>query len=242
MKGGTPLTLLVLCACGASEPPEPEITVSLRSVLISFEVQTVPLEGVQVCPMVVDLPCVSSDAKGRVVIDGVPANTELALSYRREDLYPGVRMFRTETSNPLEAAFLLPLRSTVEDRFGQAGLSPDPERGAVLYDAYSNPASPGGIAPRAEGVSAILSPPSGTAFFLNEDTDIEVEPLGTSAAGLGGFMNVDPGEVSLKFEATEGRSCSLFPGGFAWPGETEDSVRALIVPGALTFAGGTICN
>jgi hypothetical protein len=183
-----------------------------------------------------------SSAKGRAVLEGVPANSDIALSFFRSDLYPGLRMFRTESSDPLEAAYLLPLRSTGEERFEPVVGEPQPSKGALIFDAFQSAVVPGGIAQRANGVAAMMRPESGVEFFLDDDTYPNAELEATSAVGLGGFMNVEPGLVTLSFRADANRRCSLYPGGFAWSGDQAHEARALVVPGFLSFAGGVVCN
>ncbi len=177
-----------------------------------------------------DLGCTETDLFGQYAIEA-PANTEVALVITGDGLTPTLRVFVTgeedlELGNT-RMANEAGLRSIAEGM----GVEHDPEAGAVFF---------GGV----EFVSAALEPHSGERFFLDVSGRLLEDAVWIEPRGSGGFLNVEPGEVSLRF-ARPHYECSFhFNNSLSgWPDPDDPGIaRVPILPGHHTSLISMYCG
>ena len=193
-----------------------------------------PLADYELCLIVPkqDPPrCTKSGADGSYTLY-VPPSSQIAVSYRKDDYFPEIGMSVTETTDQEVNFGGLPsargplLASLV-------GATLDAARGQVVFSVFGPGAfvpngGPGGL----PGVTAALSPPSGSKPFYEDAAGVPDKSLtSTSTETSGGFLNVEPGSYTAIFTPPAGKSCRYFAG---WPSPTPGAVTFLVQAGTIT--------
>jgi hypothetical protein len=148
------------------------------------------IAGVEVCVWKRDdIPCIESDSLGQYVLPGVPASSEIAITYRKAG-YLGI---------------LSPLTTGTDDIMGQWDMATDADAAAFAAAAgFSYPLEDTGLiffrgnGTDVTGVTATIAPSSGVGpVFVDASGAPDSSLTGTSSAQWGLFGNVAPGDVEV---------------------------------------------
>lgn len=169
--------------------------------------------------------CVMTDASGDATMD-LPVGEEIALTFEKEGFQPDLRA-AVIPEEPRTKPYRVAL-GTVERYQYLHGLvmSPYPMEGtgdALLFNREA----------AALAVTFELVDAEGKGFYYNEvgDWDADLTATTSYALGpLGGFTEVDPGEVQVDFGGTGG-NCIRLTG---WPSDKANSVRIPIREGYVS--------
>jgi hypothetical protein len=182
-----------------------------------------PLEGVEVCETDTD-NCAVSDANGKATID-VPAYQEISFTLEKEGYVPSIVPRVTDETLAPESWGLV--REELVADFSGLNMIPYPWTGGVLFLAAF---------PRTAGVTYDLVDETARVFYRDEAGTAKFDLTATTCcqlgAGLGGFVEVAPGEYQVEFGGTA-TNCILMAG---WPGDAENRVRVPMKVGYITYA------
>lgn len=206
----------IVLLLGCSEVSTPQ-TAPVEMIIQAndFVGQTVfkPLEGVQVCEGDTDENCHFSNANGEVTIY-LPVDQEIFYTIQKED-YDSILIAQVipESGN---RTFWVMWADGVSADFYKRVMSPYPRRGTgEIYIEIQEPFA---------GATFELVDATGKAYYSVENPDESpLDPTATTPRGVGGFVEVTPGEHEVKIGGTAD-SCSK---GSGWPGDSETTV---IVP------------
>ncbi len=182
-----------------------------------------PVEGMEVCLRGDATKCGTTDADGHVKIDGIPANSQIAMLYSREGFPQYLTQYVTQEVDVVAFGALIPSGAALDAWFDSAGCTDPPAPGkANLYT---------GLPP---GASVTVAP-AGTVVYTGQDgffdpmlTSVPADTPADKAAAI--LCDVDPGLYSFDFEGTLG-SCHMVEG---WPSEVHD---IMVLAEADTFTG-----
>lgn len=177
-----------------------------------------PLAGATVCLLQPAGPCVSSDASGDYLLEGVPAQSEVLLEYAAAG-YPTMIV-------PLEtraASGTLDLGLYDDGTFTawreQASVPADPSRGIVLLQVA------------ASEVTATLEPASGTRSYRTLNGEVDPNLSRSEGDGWAVFFGVEPGTYRVRADHAT-RLCRR--GRVGWPEADEETARAVVQAGRVT--------
>lgn len=162
------------------------------------------------------LPCATTDVEGNATLD-VPVDLELQLRTTALRYFPTRTTYVSDTSERSVGVDLPP--TTV---LSVIGGRVDPEKGQLAFLAQDD--SNDGV----PGVMGMLAPMSGTGPRYTSGSLPDDELTATSSDGLGVFIDVDPGRVTLTYSGAE---CEPEEG---WPSET-GTLETLVEAGTLTI-------
>jgi hypothetical protein len=150
------------------------------------------LQLAEVCVVdVPQLPCAITDTEGRATLD-VPIDLELQLRTTALRYVPTVTTYVSD-AEPRSVGVDMPPNSALPLLGGRV----DPDKGQLAF-VVQNEAGDG-----LAGVSATIDPASGTGPRFTDGSLPDDTLTATTEDGLGLFVNVDPGRVSMTFEGAE---------------------------------------
>ncbi len=206
------------------------------------------LAGVSVCVYQNRaIPCVTTDANGIFTISGLPASSEIALTFHREGYVPVLTAIATPNTNidglsgagsPLlmassTASSMTPVVIDVSNK-GLVTVV------AVIPGASGKPTDATGDV----GAKINLSPMTGNGPYFLDQTNAAIVPSATSMVYEGAvYFNLDPGDYEITIDDPD-HSCSpLSPiiGLYGYPAPPT-SVKFPIVAGYSTSAVGFYCT
>jgi len=196
--------LVVVLGCGEPGPDTASSRVVVTAVVtdsISFE----PLEAVDICA--VDeagdsLGCTVSEADGAVSLS-LPPHTRVQVRFDVEGYYPVAGFFETEDTD-IEASLeaRIPSLATISLIELLAGVELEEGTGHLMFEAWEEEQVLG-----AAGVEVALAPQPASShqFYATEDGGLDGDTTTTSSAGLGGIVNLPPGDYDVTYATS--RSC-----------------------------------
>lgn len=199
------------------DPPNP--------VAMTTWVDLGPIEGMEVCLIDGDpAACASTDASGAVVLDGVPANANVAFRFTHAEYPPWLLQYVTTTSDEIHQPSFARHGAAVDASLAGAGCTDPPAlgKGNLLVGTPV-------------GASVAVSPQATVVYM---DAAGYFDPTLTSC-GAGGFAvlcDLDPGLYALDFSGALG-SCQRVEG---WPSAGHD-LDAKIEADTFTVVNW-ICN
>jgi hypothetical protein len=181
-----------------------------------------PLEGVEVCELCTT-NCELTDADGWADLQ-LPVGQETGYTVVKEGY----------------ASTLVPLVMPETGYIGSAAIAPD-DLAAERNDQVMSPyplTDTGWLQIQVwddggdgfPGATFELTPPSGKAFYREED-NLSLDLDATTSRGVGGFTEVAPGTVQVTVGGTA-ENCVVFMRG--WPADSENSTTAPVVEGYRT--------
>jgi hypothetical protein len=177
------------------------------------------LEGAEVCELCTT-NCELTDAQGMVTLQ-LPIGQETGYTVVKEGY----------------ASTLVPLVISESGYVGHAALAPD-DLEAERYDQVMSPYPPRDtgslliqIWEQIPGATFELTPPTGKAYYLEEDASYSLDLDATTSRGVGGFTEVTPGRVQVTVGGTAENCVVLMRG---WPADSQNSTTAPVVEGYKT--------
>lgn len=172
-----------------------------------------PNEGVEVCLIEnIDIPCVATDWRSAFVLPDVPKNSELLLTFTKEDYVPMLVSVKTAATSVDRPALVQPLMTTTslsDEWLDAAGVVLDESKGHMVVAAHQ----PGGLAPLPGRLSVSIDPATGDGpFYLDTNFQIDLNATGFSEEISGAlFYNLEEGEyvVSWEIGEPEKMSCEI---------------------------------
>ncbi len=177
-----------------------------------------PIAGATVCLVQPTGPCVSSDASGDYVLDGVPAQSEVLLEYAAVGYPTMIVPLETRAANGTLDLGLYD-DPTYAAWHGQAGVPANPNRGIVLLQLA------------APEVTATLEPSSGTRTYRTFNGEVDPGLSRSEGDGWAVFFGVEPGTYRVRADHAT-RLCRR--GRVGWPEADEETSRAVVQAGRVT--------
>ncbi len=234
------------------EPDQDGITLSwpvkeFGETLFDYD-QTV--EGVEVCLIEsVDIPCVYTDETGVFILEGVPKNRELLLTFFKEGYLPHLVSVRTGTQDLILPAFTTQPAMVDTKRFEEGleaqGLVVDESKGGIAFVAQTLIRT----GPPSRLAISIGSATGDGPIFWNSDTSIDPEATGLSEdIPVATFHNLQDGEYIISWEAEEPEKIACVIEGsqanwFIWglPSEEPNSIRVKVRAGFFSSVNMIRC-
>ena len=208
---------------GCNEVTEEPAITSVKIIVTDGWQEDAPLlEGVRVCQMDTDDNCMFTDARGEATLmlpRGVPTGVT-----RDKEGY-GPRLSELWANGP-EFVMRLGMSRVQREAEKHDGVgSPYPMRGTgtILLE----------VSPAFAGATFELLGATGERFYHDEGapTTWNPERTATTSRGQGGFTEVTPGEVQVKFGGTAERCAAQVP---AWAGDEPNSARVQVREGYIS--------
>jgi hypothetical protein len=196
------------------------------------------ISGMEVCVHEhSEIPCALTDSSGLFVLAGVPASSELLLSFEKAGYLPVLRTITSGTA-PMDIGAIQYPTTVIADLFAQVvGITIEPEKGHVLSLAFQG--APTTFVGQ-DGVSSAMTPASGSGPFYADETGFPDQTLtATSSRGFALFGNVDPGEVEIEMTHPT-RACTRYVQA-TWAGSTPTASRVPVVAGYLVGGSNLQC-
>jgi hypothetical protein len=177
---------------------------------------TQPLPDVEICVFGHDeIPCVHSDLTAQFTLKGVPANSELLLSFFKADYFLHLATY-TSTDQNDHFSYGLVSDLAMDAMASTVSVEIDGSKSQIIFGA--NVEKDGD---RVEDVSVSMSPASGEGPFYQGTAGLDKTMSTTGSKGTGGFLNVEPGEYEITFTHPS-KTCTPY---FAWKGSQDGTVR-----------------
>lgn len=192
--------------------------------------------------------CGTSDDSGTYLINGVPENEELILSYEHPDYVKTLRMLVTRENNVILLAPSIMGSTALAERLADEYMfTATPGRGSLQFFAM-HPTS--GVLQLQElsDFTVELRDLEGNAVTDRDDVVYASDegvpaPLLTASSrrGVGGIANIEPGVYELVFSHPT-LDCSQKLEEASWVTETSHAARFEIVPEWITGMVGIVCQ
>lgn len=208
------------------------------------------IAGVRVCIYPGNNVCGTSDSSGSYLIENVPENSELILSYHHPDYVPTLRMLITRENNViLLAPSIMGSKALAEQLAEDYDFEAIPGRGSLQFFAMHPTA---GVLQLQEldGFSVQLYDLEGNLVPDDQHDDITYASAeGTpdprlevsSRRGVGGIANIPPGDYELVFSHPT-LDCSEKLEEAGWLTDTPRAARFRIIPEWVTGMVGIVCQ
>jgi hypothetical protein len=204
------------------------------------------LQGVEVCLIEsVNIPCVGTDENGVFVLQGVPKNREVLLTFSKEGYYPYLVSVRTGTEDIVRIYATQPVmldKSHNDEEMDAVGVVADQSKGHIVVAALD----PSNVGTIAGPLSVSLDPAAGDGpFFWNTDVHIDPEATRLSPAiVLASFHNLDRGQyvVSWQIENPEQMSCVVQEPIWGLRAEQPNAMRVNVRPGFISGTNIIVCT
>ncbi|MBW2548118.1 MAG: hypothetical protein JRE82_12985 [Deltaproteobacteria bacterium] len=197
------------------------------------------LEGVEFCETDI-ANCTTSDANGQATLEmEVPADGRISYTYSKDGYMPGLR---TDVVDEEFNAFIGEYGNfnitdeTMTDRW--AGMmSPYPMEGTgwVSVNAFVSDFLPSFLP--VVGATFELVGATGKGYYDDPSGEPSLVLTETGISGGGGFIEVAPGEVEIRFGGTA-TNCVVLKG---WPGSEANTIRMPVKVGFVTW-GSMRCD
>jgi hypothetical protein len=206
------------------------------------------LAGVSVCVYQnTAIPCVTTDANGMFTISGLPAVSDIALTFRRDGYVPVLTAIATPNTDIdglsgagsplLMASSTVPSMTPVSIDIANKG---SVTVVAVIPGSSGRPTDSTGDV----GAKISLSPMTGNGPYFLDQTNTAIVPSATSMVYEGAvYFNLDPGDYAITIDDPDHRCSPLSPlvGLYGYPAPPT-SVKFPIVAGYSTSAVGFYCT
>ena len=175
------------------------------------------LGGVEVCiDGMAAIPCATSGSDGIFVLHGLPAQTDLVLTTRKDGYVKTLRPIETASTDMDGTAFPMVTTKSGGPR-PDLGFTYDDSLGAISFFAIQLE-SDGGVALPPD-VHVSIDPKAQHGPFFTTDRNVFDKTATASIGGLGFFFNVEPGDYVLTFDDEKADCAPIsFPfGAFGYP-------------------------
>jgi hypothetical protein len=199
------------------------------------------IPGVKVCVYQHDeIPCVTSEADGKLVLRGLPKTTDLILTTEKDGYVKTLRAIET-ASTPMDGIAEPMVTSKTSTARPSVGVPVDDTKGAISFFALSLESDGGLVLP--EGVKVTLSPGTADGPFFTRPNNTFDKVATATVGGVGLFLNVDPGNYELTFDypSANCRPVSSPFGAFGFP-SPPTSVKFPVLSGYVTDQMGVLCT
>lgn len=213
----------------------PRPTIVLRGTIRDF-LSDAPVSGLSVCiyeeP---ELPCATTVADGTFELEGVPAFSDLRLTYQGSDERWQRSMLHIRTLGVDQMWGLTTIDALVAEGLAtDAGITLDPTRATVVFTTVDGEDPPKGVA----GLGASIEPDDAEALaFITDTFTVSTSQTATGTRGVGFFANVPPGPHTLRFTHPD-RSCMNTAG---WQGSSPTEARVDVVAGWFSSTPSMLC-
>ena len=189
-------------------------TISVSGTLDKFAIEppdaapALALAGVQVCVWKrPDIPCAKSDNLGQYLLGGVPANSEIGITYELPGYLKDLTPFDTGTEDIVNV-WTLAADADAKAFADVAGFTyPLGSTGMVFFRANGKGAADAGGA-LLSGAKATITPSSGVGPVYVDPTSLPDKSLTATSSGQWGvFANVAPGDVEITI-TMPGKTCT----------------------------------
>jgi hypothetical protein len=165
-----------------------------------------------------------TDADGNAAIE-LPVNREVSYTMEKEGFVKHLR------ADVLAGDEYRPLTMSTDAQIAaqyERVMSPYPMEGTgtILAQSFRDVL---GVLPIA-GPTFELVGAAGKAYYADEEGNWSLDLTATTSAGVGGFVEVSPGEHELRISGTVG-NCQVLRG---WPSDSENTMRFPVREGYLT--------
>lgn len=182
-----------------------------------------------------DLPCATTAADGTFELEGVPAHSDVRLTYEGDDERWQRSMLHIRTLGVDQSWALTTIDALVAEGLAMdAGITPDPTRATVVFTSVDGADPPKSV----DGLSATIDPDDAEAIaFITETFTVSTALTATSMRGVGFFANVPPGPHTIRF-AHPDRACANTAG---WEGSSPTEARVDVVAGWFVSTPSMVC-
>ncbi len=210
------------------------------------------LEGVEVCLIEsLDIPCVYTDEQGVFELSGLPTNSELLLTFTKEDYESYLVSVKTKLQSPVPLPGatqpLMIENGRLDQAFEASGVVVDEDKGRISigstdHTVFSSP--PGRL-------SLSIDPPVGDGpIFFDNNLNLVPDATGLSEEiVLAIFANLDEGEyvISWEVEEPEKMSCAISQVDtdlviLGLPADQPDAMRVKVRPGFVSGHNSILCT
>ena len=233
MRSGPILAMMLAAALmtGCETEVEEGDTIELSAVIKQATLQNDPWEGVEGCVADTD-NCATSDSDGLLALD-VAASSDVELVLTGDaDFYPHVIGFGTGDSDD-EFALNAALESNFKLQMDRVDVVLDTEidrdKGFLLLNARN---ARGDMDADVAGVTATISPDSGTQVLYSDEMGLISDDTQTSSHGQVAVFELPIGSYTLTLSHAT-RTCTAW---VSWPGDADNQVRVPIREGHVTQA------
>ena len=204
-----------------------EVVVTVPLVVTTLEPQDFngggpPIEGVKVCETDTD-NCAVTDGNGEATIH-MPANEEVSYTLEKEGYWP--YLVRDVTDETFRDSNWPMYSDELMADFAEALMIRPPLTGLLSLQALS--AGSRGANGTA-GITFDLMNETAVGFYNEEDWTPTLDLTATTSAGLGGFVEVPPGEYQVEFGGT------CIPD-LAWPGDAANRIEVPVRAGYFNYS------
>lgn len=205
--------------------------ITVSGLVTGFAEQS-PIAGAQVCFQGGDaMPCVTTDANGRYELTDVPPGIEGAIVVSADGYMPGATW--GVTSDGFMAIDQGLLSAAAVEAFAAAVGTPFDDTKAHIAVGVSDGMNP------VAGATLSITPASGVQAYVGDDGLPNPMLDATQTSGVGGWIDVEPGEVEL---AVTHPSATCAPSASAIPGSAANTTRLPLLAGHFNnVVGGVTC-
>ena len=168
-----------------------------------------PLEGVELCETDTT-NCATTDPNGVAQIE-LPANQEISFTLEKEGYVP--LLVGDVTDGTLPSQTWAMASDELAADFSEINMIPYPWKGGIVGLA---------VLPRMAGVTFDLVDETARGFYADEEGSWSLDATATTSTGLGGFVEVPPGEYQVEFGGTATFCAPVV----AWPGDAATESRS----------------
>ncbi|MGB5350194.1 MAG: hypothetical protein WBN10_11375 [Polyangiales bacterium] len=206
---------------GGAESVELSVTVTEA---MGFSGPRPPFEGVELCETDT-LNCDTTDASGVATIQ-VPSNQEISYTVSTEGFAPW--LIEDVTDETFRATSWPMFNDMLWEDFSDALMTPYPwTDGGIFLQVH----------PNIEGVTFDLVNQAAKQYYEVEEGGWSLDLTSTTSRGLGGFVEVPPGEYQVEFGGTA-TNCTPE---IAWPGDAANRIRVQVRAGHYGY-GSIACD
>lgn len=191
-----------------------------------------PLEGVEVCETDTS-NCVTTDANGEARLS-LPANQEISVTLTKDGYVP--YLIRNVTSNKSDIGAKRAMISNAQMAdISEDLMIPYPWTGGWVYlRAWSNLSEVGIL----EGITYDLVDETAKQYYVDEDGYPTLGLTATTKWGVGGFLEVTPGEHQFDYGGT---ATNCRPGA-SWPADAANRIKVRARTGYITYGSWVGCE
>jgi len=198
------LPLLLLSGCTLAEPPTCEdddstacFTGAMRGLLGER------MEGVELCPIDLEVDCVVSDKDGTWKMPGLPLDTDVALTATHEGTVSSV--FPQNTSMDWYSWFKVMVPENIMNtNASNLDQELDPTRGHILFIVWEGLNIDGVDTKTIPDVTAEVVSGEADIFYASSLGLASKSAEATTSSGSGGVLNLEPGTHEVRFDAPGG--------------------------------------
>jgi hypothetical protein len=184
-----------------------------------------PVEGLQLCETDT-ANCMTTDANGNAAIE-LPVNREVSYTMEKEGFIKHLR------ADVLAGDEYRPITMSTDAQSAsqyELVMSPYPMEGTgtIFVQAFSDEL---GVLPIAGATFELIGAAGKAYYTTDEEGNWSLDLTATTSRGVGGFVEVSPGEHELRISGTV-ENCQVLRG---WPSDSENTMRFPVREGYLAI-------